>query len=271
MPRTIRASRPGWGPSRLWSRRPGYVTSSRTLTMRLRVAGASAAKLAALQYAAPTVTMTDTSRTYTSAGLRGDGGSSGRGRHDLGTPTFTYYAGTYTTATGLSGLTALPGTGGRGQLHGPGLIHRQRRLRGAGAIATFTISQKGMTVTTQNAGKIYGESDPSPLDRGPERVLRQRRDHGDVLPGGGGGLGDLRHYDNTGGPQRQTGRLQRNLRRGDFHNQRTATPTVTVTDAGGAYTSQAFTATGAVTHERHDVGTPSCITPTASPGRTQRT
>ena len=135
------------------------------------------------------------------------------------------------------------------------------------AIATFTISQKGVTVTTQNAGKIYGESDPSPLTIADLSGFYASDGITATFSRAAGE--DLGTYAIT------TTLVDPNGKLGDYNVTNVgatftisaATPTVTVTDAGGAYTSQAFTATGAVTgvNGATSARRSLCITPARTP------
>ena len=134
------------GPFQVIVSSPGYVTSSQTLTID------QSQSLTLKLVATPTVTVTDAGGTYTSQAFAATGAVTGVGGADLGTPTFTYYAGTYTTAAGLSGVAALPAApvdvGDYTVLASyAGSVDYAAR----DALATFTISQKGVTVTTQNA------------------------------------------------------------------------------------------------------------------------
>ena len=114
--------------------------------------------------ATPTVTVTNASGTYTSLAFAAAGSVAGVNSVNLGTPAFTYYSGTYTTMASLSGLTALAGAPvDVGSYTIVASFAGSLDYTAASAVATFTISQKAVTVTTQNAGKTYGQGDPSPL------------------------------------------------------------------------------------------------------------
>ncbi len=240
------------GPFQVIVSSPGYVTSSQTLTID------QSQSLTLKLVATPTVTVTDAGGTYTSQAFAATGAVTGVGGADLGTPTFTYYAGTYTTATGLSGLTALPAAPvDAGNYTVLASYTGSVDYAAQSAIATFTISQKGVTVTTQNAGKIYGESDPSPLTIADLSGFYASDGITATFSRAAGE--DLGTYAIT------TTLVDPNGKLGDYNvtdagaifTISAATPTVTVTDAGGAYTSQAFTATGAVTGANGaNVGTP---------------
>ena len=188
--------------------------------------------------ATPTVTVTDASGTYTSLAFAATGAVTGVDGANLGTPAFTYYSGTYTTAADLSGLTALPGA--------PVDVGAYTVLASYAGQHGLHGRQHGCHVHDQPEGRDGDDAErgqdlraerSEPADhRGPERVLRQRRHHGDLLPGGGGGRGELRHYDDAGGLKRQAGRLQRDQRRGDLHDQPGAEHMTAVSSlASGAY------------------------------------
>ena len=198
--------------------------------------------------ATPTVTVTDASGTYTSLPFAATGSVTGVSGANLGTPAFTYYSGTYTTAAELSGLTALPGAPvDVGSYTVLASYAGSLDYTAASAVANFTISPKAVTVTTQDAGKIYGQSDPSPLTTADLSgfyasdgitATFSRAAGEDVgsyaitttLVDPNGKLGD---YDVTNA--------------GATFTISAATPTVTVTDASGTYTSLPFAATGSVT------------------------
>ena len=168
--------------------------------------------------------------------------------HDLGTPAFTYYSGMYATAADLDGLTALPGAAvDVGAYTVLASCDPSLDYTAASAVATFTISQKAVTVTTQNAGKTYGQSDPSPLTTAD-------------LSGFYGSDGITATFSRAAGEDVgsyviTTALVGSSVKLGDYNvtnDGATFTisptmPTVTVTDAGGTYTSLAFAATGAVT------------------------
>ena len=114
----------------------------------------------------------------------------------------------------------------------------------ASAVATFTISQKAVTVTTHNAGKSYGQSDPSPLTTA-------------NLSGFYAGDGITATFsratgEDVGSYAITTTLAGSSVKLGDYSVTNAgaiftispATPTVTVTDASGTYTSLAFAAAG---------------------------
>ena len=113
--------------------------------------------------ATPAMSVTDLGGTYKSAAFPATGAVTGASGANLGTPEFTYYSGTYTLAqlTGLTGSSGAPvDTVAYTVLAS---YAATTNYTAAGAVATFTIGQKNVTVPTQNAGKFYGQSDPSPL------------------------------------------------------------------------------------------------------------
>ncbi len=113
--------------------------------------------------ATPTVTVTDASGSYTSVAFSAAGFVQGVSGTNLGTPIFTYYSGTHALQdlSGLTPLSTAPVDVGNYTVLAS--YSGSVNYTTASALATFTISPKDVTVTTQNAGKTYGNSDPSPL------------------------------------------------------------------------------------------------------------
>ena len=163
---------------------------------------------------------------------------------NLGTPAFTYYSGTYNLAQ-LSGLTALPAAPvDAGAYTVLAAYAGSLDYMAASTVATLTISQKAVTVTTQNAGKIYGQSDPSPLTTA--GLSGFYASDGITATFSRAAGEDVGSYAIT------TTLVGSSVKLGDYNVTNAgatftispATPMVTVTDAGGTYTSLAFTATG---------------------------
>ena len=117
----------------------------------------------------------------------------------------------------------------------------------ANAVATLTISQKGVTVATWDASKVYGQSDPSPLTIADLSGFYASDGITATFSRAAGE--DLGSYAIT------TTLVDPNGKLGDYtvtnagatFTISAAAASVTVTDTGGTYTSLAFAATGAVT------------------------
>ena len=201
---------------------------------------------AAASQATPLVSVMDGSGPYTSLAFAAGGSVTGVGGANLGSPTFTYYAGTYPTVASLSGqlpgapvdvgaYTVLASYGGSGG------------YASAAALANFTISRKAVTVTTSNAGKVYGQADPSPLTSA---------DLSGFYAIDGITATFSRAAGEAVGPYHITTTLAGSaVKLGDYDVTNTgatftisqATPLVSVMDGSGPYTSLAFAAGGSVT------------------------
>ena len=195
--------------------------------------------------ATPTLTVTDAGGTYTSLVFAATGAVTGAGSVNLGTPAITYYAGTYTTAAQLSGLTALPGAPvDVGAYTVLASYAGSLDYTAASTVATFTISQKGVTVTTWDASKVYGQSDPSPLTIADLSGFYASDGITATFSRAAGE--DLGSYAIT------TTLVDPNGKLGDYtvtnagatFTISAAAAAVTVTDTGGTYTSQAFRGDG---------------------------
>ena len=140
-----------------------YTIAQGTLTANDNYTIAFTGNTLTITPATPTVSVTDASGTYTSSAFSATGAVTGVGNASLGTPAFTYYSGTYTLAqlNGLPVLANVPVDVGHYTVLAS--YTAASDYTSANAVATFTISQKNVILTTQNAGKFYGQSDPSPL------------------------------------------------------------------------------------------------------------
>ena len=195
--------------------------------------------------AAASVIMTDTCGTYTSLAFAATGAVTGVSGANLGTPAFTSTPARAPRAAERAGGLARR-AGGHGRLHGSCLLRRQPGLRGGQHGCHADDQPKGRDGDNQNAGGTHGQSDPSPLTAADLSRFCQRRDHGDLHRAAGEDVGSYAITTTLAGPS---------VKLGDYNVTNTgatftispATPTVTVVDASGMYTSLAFAATGDVT------------------------
>ena len=135
----------------------------------------------------PVVTVTDAGGTYSAATFPATGDVTGVSGADLGTPTFTYYSGTYAAAADLTSLTALPGATDRCRpLHGPGLLRRELGLHGG---------QRGGQLHDRPGG-LDGDGDAG-LEQRDLRRAAARRD-GDLGQHGNGRRGRVADGDLRG-------------------------------------------------------------------------
>jgi hypothetical protein len=126
------------------------------------------------------------------------------------------------------------------------------------ALANFAITPANATITTNNSGKVYGQSEPSPLTTA-TLVGFYGSDGISVTFSRAAGEG-VGNYHITATPVGSVVKL------GDYNITNAgatftitqATPTVTVTDAGGTYDAAAYNASGSVTGTLADgtIGTP---------------
>ena len=125
----------------------------------------------------PTVTVADASGAYTSLAFLATGTVTGSGDASLGTPVFTYYAGTYVTPADLDGVTALSGLPvDAGDYTVRASYDGNSDYAAAMTIANFTINKATLDYTIPNDAQTYGTPAVFATDWDDDRHRRQWRE-----------------------------------------------------------------------------------------------
>jgi hypothetical protein len=105
--------------------------------------------------ATPAITVSDAGGVFNGSGFGATGTVSGVNSTSLGAPTFTYYAGTFTTLSALTGQTALPGVPTQaGAYTVVASIAGSTDYGSGAALANFSITQATPTVTVTDNGGV---------------------------------------------------------------------------------------------------------------------
>ena len=202
-----------------------------------------------ISQATPTVTVSDAGGTYSGSAFPASGAVNGGGSLESVTPTLTYYAGSTATGTALSGAPSVAGT----YTVVANFAGSTDFKSATSTPATFTISQATPTVTVSDAGGIYtGSAFPAAGAVNGGGSLESITPTLTYYAGSAATGTALSGVPSVAGTYTVVANFSGST---DFKSATStpatftitqATPTVTVSDAGGIYTGSAFPATDAV-------------------------